>query len=172
MALYSFSVLLILIWELKGVTQLESIDFEIRVGTRSAIRWNCRNVIPAQFRYRLCAGTRWKGDLARKIMGKNCHSKFFWKWDGSGHGGVGILIKEKWSESVLSLSLSRVNPRIMLLKMLIKKTLVSVYATQVGLSNHHKDEFYEQLLTCISSIEGSEIHIILEISMVILGKKV
>ena len=56
--------------------------------------------------------------------------------------------------------------------MLIKKTLVSVYATQVGLSNHHKDEFYEQLLTCISSIEGSEIHIILEISMVILGKKV
>ena len=60
----------------------------------------------------------------------------------------------------------------MLLKMLIKKTLVSVYATQVGFSNHHKDEFYEQLLTCISSIEGSEIHIILEISMVILGKKV
>ena len=50
-----------------------------------------------------------------------------------------------------------------MLKMLIGKTLVNVtcfYVPQVGLSNHDKDAFYEQLLTCISSIEYSEIHII------------
>ena len=47
--------------------------------------------------------------------------------------------------------------------MLIGKTLVNVtcvYAPQVGLSNHGKDAFYEQLLACILSIEDSEIHII------------
>ena len=47
--------------------------------------------------------------------------------------------------------------------MLTEKTLVNVtcvYAPQVGLSNHHKDAFYEQLLTCISSIEDSKVHII------------
>lgn len=48
-------------------------------------------------------------------------------------------------------------------KMLIKKTLVNViclYNQHVGLSNHGKDTFYEQLLTCISSVEDSEIHIL------------
>ena len=78
--------------------------------------------------------TRWKGEWAQKIMGKNCHYKFFWKGDKLGHGGIGIQIKKKWSEYL--------------------------YAPQVGLSNHDKDAFYEQLLTCISSIEDYEIHII------------
>ena len=58
--------------------------------------------------------------------------------------------------------ISRVNPRIMTRKMLIKKTLVNVtylYNQHVGLSNHDKDTFYE-LLTCISSVEDSEIHIL------------
>ena len=104
---------------------------------------------------------RWKGEWAQKIMEKNCHYKFFWKGYKLGHGGIGIQIKEKWSESVLSIS--RVNLRIMMLRMLIEITLVNVtylYAPQVGLSNHDKDAFYEQLLTCISSIEDYEIHII------------
>ena len=51
----------------------------------------------------------------------------------------------------------------MMLKMLIEKTLVNtsyIYNPQVGLSNHDKDAFYEQLLTCISSVEDSEIPII------------
>ena len=59
--------------------------------------------------------------------------------------------------------MSRVNPRIMMLKKLIEMTLVNVtcvYAPQVRLSNHDKDAFYEQLLICISSIEDSEIYII------------
>ena len=50
-----------------------------------------------------------------------------------------------------------------MLTVLIEKTLVNVtcvYVPQVGLSNHDKDAFYEQLLACISSIEDSEIHII------------
>ena len=93
-------------------------------------------------------------------MCNNCHYKFFWRADHSGHGGVGILIKEKWPES--GLSTFRVNYQIMMLKMLIEKTLVNVtcvYALQVSSSNHNKDVSYEQLLTCISSVDGSEIHI-------------
>ena len=90
-------------------------------------------------------------------MGKNCHYKFFWKGDELGHGGIGILIKEKWFESVLSIS--RVNPCIMMLKMQIEKSLVNftcLYVPQVGLSNDDK------LLTCISSLKDLEIHIIAE----------
>ena len=51
----------------------------------------------------------------------------------------------------------------MMLKMLIEKSLVNItciYAPQVRLSNHDKDAFYEQLLTCILSVEDSEIHIL------------
>ena len=96
--------------------------------------------------------TRWKSDSARKNMGKNCHYKIFWKGDESGHGGEGTLIKEKWSESVLS-----IYPGIMMLKMLI--VIMCVYVSQVGLSNHDTDAFYEQLLTCILSTEDSEIDI-------------
>ena len=47
--------------------------------------------------------------------------------------------------------------------MLTEKSLVNVtciYAPQVGLSNHDKDAFYEQLLICISTVEHSEIHFI------------
>ena len=51
-----------------------------------------------------------EGQIGPKFMGKNGHYKFFWKGDESRHGGIGILIKEKWSESVLSIS--RINPRI------------------------------------------------------------
>ena len=46
--------------------------------------------------------------------------------------------------------------------MLIDNSLVNAkcfYAPQVGLSNLNKDTFCEQLLTCISSVEDSEIHI-------------
>ena len=105
--------------------------------------------------------TRWKGESARKIMGKDSHYKFFWKGDESGHGGVGVLIKEKWIESVLSIA--RVSSRIILMKMLIEKTLFNitcVYAPQVGLSNQEKDTFYEQLLTSIHSVDDSELHFI------------
>ena len=66
----------------------------------------------------------WKGESNQKIMVNNCHYKFFWKGDDLGHGGLGILIKQKWSESVLSIS--GVYPRIMMLKMLIEKTLVNI----------------------------------------------
>ena len=51
----------------------------------------------------------------------------------------------------------------MILKRLIERSLVNVrclYASQLELSNHGKHAFYEQLLTCISSREHSEIHII------------
>ena len=105
--------------------------------------------------------TRWKGDSARKLSGKDSHFKFFWKGDISGYGGVGVLIKDKWSESVLSVV--RMNSRIIMLKTLIEKTLLNVicvYAPQTGLSNQEKDTFYEQLLTCITSIDDSELHVI------------
>ena len=86
--------------------------------------------------------TQWKGESARRIMGKDSHYKFFWKGDGLGRGGVGIMIKEQWIESVLSIT--RVNPRIIMMKLLIGKKLLNitcVYAPQVGLSFDEKARF-------------------------------
>ena len=72
-----------------------------------------------------------------------------------------MVIKAKWSESVSSIS--RVKSCIMMLKIIMEKTLVNVtcaYAPQVRLSNQDKDAFFKQLLTRISSVEDSKIHII------------
>ena len=37
---------------------------------------------------------------------------------------------------------------------------VPAYVLEVELSSHDRDAFYEHLLTCISSVDESEIHII------------
>lgn len=56
----------------------------------------------------LCAGNCWNDKAPQNIMGKSCHYKHFWKGYKSGHEDVGILIKEKWSASVLYLELTLV----------------------------------------------------------------
>ena len=40
--------------------------------------------------------TRWRGESARLIKGKNTIYKFFWCEDQSGFGGVGIMLAQKW----------------------------------------------------------------------------
>ena len=104
--------------------------FKLRIATRNVgtLRGRSAEVIEMLSRCNVdifCVKeTRWKDELTRRVMGKNCHNKFFWKGNESSNSGVGILTKDKWTESILSIS--RVNPCIMMLKMLIEKSLANV----------------------------------------------
>ena len=45
--------------------------------------------------------TRWKGGSARTLGKEGQRYKLFWQGCGEGVAGVGILVKEKWVESVI-----------------------------------------------------------------------
>ena len=46
--------------------------------------------------------TRWKGGSARLLSAKDYKYKFFWSGDKSGLGGVGVLLKIKLADNVIS----------------------------------------------------------------------
>ena len=68
--------------------------------------------------------------------------KLFWQSCKKGTAGVGVIIAERWIDSVVDVV--RVNERIMYVKLVIGKQIVkivSAYAPQVGLSAEEKDDF-------------------------------
>ena len=97
---------------------------------------------------------RWRGASTRLITGKSCQYKMFWVGNNTGLGGVGILVHQKWIESIVDVK--RVNDRLMMIKILIDKrviSIVSVYAPQQGLSAEEKDRFYEEVISLVSKID-------------------
>ena len=101
--------------------------------------------------------TRWRGGSARKIEGKNSIYKFFWSGDQSGLGGVGILLAEKWIDTVLSVV--RHNNRCIQVRFLVGTIIVnaiSCYAPQTGLSVEEKDTFYEQVFAVVAAVPEDE----------------
>ena len=46
--------------------------------------------------------TRWRGGSARVLIGTRYTYKFFWSGNDTVYGGVGVLIKKKLIEQVLS----------------------------------------------------------------------
>ena len=102
--------------------------------------------------------TRWRGASARLIEGKNSRCKFFWVGNDKGTGGVGILVAEKWIDKIFDIK--RVNDRIMMIKLTVGRTVVtilSLYAPQIGLDNHCKDSFYDDLRSIIANLGEEEI---------------
>ena len=75
-----------------------------------------------------------------------------------GMGGVGILLAEKWVEEIFDVK--RVSDRIMLIKLAVGKSIVtvlSVYAPHAGLHDSVKDLFYKNLQWTLTKISASEI---------------
>ena len=100
---------------------------------------------------------RWRGASARMIDGKDSRYKFFWCGNTDGFGGCGVLLKEKWADKVIDVN--RVNPRIIVLKVIVDATVVTVvcvYAPQCGLSDSVKDKFYDELLSTVSKFGATE----------------
>ena len=101
---------------------------------------------------------RWRGASARYITGKDSRYKFFWVGNDQGTSGVGVLLAEKWVDKVYDVK--RVSDRIMLIKLLVGETILtvlSVYAPQTGLEESVKDEFYNSLQIVISAIPDKEL---------------
>ena len=101
--------------------------------------------------------SRWRGESAQKIAGRNSYYKFFWKGDDSGSGGVGVLVAGKWIDNVVSVV--RHSTRLIMLQLLWEKSIINfvcVYAPQPELSAEEKDRFYKQLFVLVTSIVPSE----------------
>ena len=78
------------------------------------------------------------------IEGKDLRYKIFWVGNEKGRGGVGIFLFEEWIEKVFDIN--KVSDRIVMIKVAICNkitTLLSCYASQVGLDNIIKDTFYD-----------------------------
>ena len=102
--------------------------------------------------------SRWKGQSARILSGKNSKYKFYWSGDDTGFGGVGLLVEEALIENVVSVV--RINNRIMYLRLMIGKKIIrifSVYAPQTGLPEATKEKFYNDLLSQTSITPDEEL---------------
>ncbi|VDO94583.1 unnamed protein product [Heligmosomoides polygyrus] len=84
--------------------------------------------------------TRWEGAKAREI-GEGV--KLYYNGEDTKMNGVGIAVAESLKDSVAAVK--RINDRIMSLRLDTKEgywTIMSVYAPQIGCSEHDKDDFY------------------------------
>ena len=97
----------------------------------------------------------------RTITGKETQYKLFWIGNQEGNGGVGVMFAEKWIQKVIHVN--RVNDRLMLLKVLVGKrvvTIISTYAPQQGLSDDAKEKFYTDLILHTSKVDEKEVIIL------------
>ena len=87
--------------------------------------------------------TRWKGESAMELTTDKAKCKFIGSGcDDDGNASVGVLVEEKWFDSVRQVR--SVNKRLMIVKVTIGKlvmNLISVYAPQAGRSAEEKEEF-------------------------------
>ena len=67
--------------------------------------------------------SRWKGESAWKIAGRNYYYKFFWKGGDSGSGGVGVLVAGKWIDNVILVV--RHSTRLIMLRLLCGKSIIN-----------------------------------------------
>ena len=87
---------------------------------------------------------------AHMIVGKDSKYKFLWIGNEKGTAGVGLLLAEKWVDSVVEIN--RVSDRICTININVGASILTVlsvymYAPQSGLDERTKDAFYI-LLQC------------------------
>ena len=96
---------------------------------------------------------RWRAGSAR-WMGEY---KFFWAVYNEWTAGVRVLVAKRWVESVIEVK--RVNERLIVVKVAIKKStvnVISVYAPQSGRSQQDKEKFYEVLGRTVNDVGDGE----------------
>ena len=62
---------------------------------------------------------------------------------------------KKWVNQVIDIS--RVKDRIIVIKVLVQKIFISVYASQRGLDDSGKDDFYESIINSVRTLGEKEI---------------
>ncbi|PVH61462.1 hypothetical protein PAHAL_3G038200 [Panicum hallii] len=99
--------------------------------------------------------TKWKGQKAKEVEGSGF--KLWYTGTTSGRNGVGILIDKSLKDGVVDVR--RQGDRIILVRLVIGDlvlNVISAYASQVGLSESSKSQFWEDLDSMVSTVPISE----------------
>ncbi|KAI5106601.1 hypothetical protein C0J45_4298 [Silurus meridionalis] len=87
--------------------------------------------------------TKWKGSKARNIGGG---FKLFYHGVDGKRNGVGVILKEEYSKSVVEVK--RVSDRVMIVKVEVEGMMINVisaHAPQVGCEMKEKEKFWSEL---------------------------
>ncbi|KAI5611687.1 hypothetical protein C0J50_1328 [Silurus asotus] len=98
--------------------------------------------------------TKWKGTKARNIGGG---FKLFYHGVGGKRNGVGVILKEEYSKSVVEVK--RVSDRVMKVKLEVEGVMINVisaYAPQVGCETKEKEKFCSKLDEVVKSEPGNK----------------
>ncbi|XP_052821790.1 craniofacial development protein 2-like [Octopus bimaculoides] len=101
---------------------------------------------------------RWRGGSTRFLTGKEHRYKIFWAGNTYRVGGVSILLAEKWVDKVIEVvSVCDRILKIILVPQHGLATIISAYASQLGLPDGLKDRFYDTLLQTTSLTNDRDI---------------
>ncbi|KAI5615411.1 hypothetical protein C0J50_10766 [Silurus asotus] len=98
--------------------------------------------------------TKWKGSKARNIGGG---FKLFYHGVDGKRNGVGVILKEEYSKSVVEVK--RVSDRVMIVKVEVEGMMINVisaYAPQVGCEMEEKGRFWSELDDVVDGVPRKE----------------
>ncbi|KAI5626129.1 hypothetical protein C0J50_14119 [Silurus asotus] len=133
---------------------------EVRVGTLNVgtMTGKGREVADMMERRKvdmLCVQeTKWKGSKARNIGGG---FKLFYHGVDGKRNGVGVILKEEYSKSVVEVK--RVSDRVMIVKVEVEGMMINVisaYAPQVGCEMEEKERFWSELDEVVDGVPRKE----------------
>ncbi|KAI5611767.1 hypothetical protein C0J50_1408 [Silurus asotus] len=98
--------------------------------------------------------TKWKGSKSRNIGGG---FKLFYHGVDGKKNGVGVILKEEYSKSVVEVK--RVSDRVMIVKVEVEGMMINVisaYAPQVGCEMEEKERFWSELDEVVDGVPRKE----------------
>jgi exonuclease III len=120
---------------------------------------NLREVVDTMIRRRvniLCVQeTKWKGQKAKEV--EDTGFKLWYTGTTSTKNGIGIVLDKSLKNGVVDVK--RQGDMIILVKLLVGDLIfnvISAYATQIGLNESVKMQFWEELYALVSSVPISE----------------
>ncbi|KAL5152766.1 Craniofacial development protein 2 [Glycine soja] len=99
--------------------------------------------------------TKWTGEKAKEL--DNSGFKLWYTGKIRSRNGVGIIVDKEWKKDVVDVR--RVGDRIIALKLVVRQdtfNVISGYAPQVGLAEHFKVKFWEDLEGILQDIPQGE----------------
>ncbi|KAI5609347.1 protein kinase C-binding protein NELL2-like [Silurus asotus] len=109
---------------------------------------------PENCRTCTCTETKWKGSKARNIGGG---FKLFYHGVDGKRNGVGVILKEEYSKSVVEVK--RVSDRVMIVKVEVEGMMINVisaYAPQVDCEMEEKERFWSELDEVVDGVPRKE----------------
>jgi len=101
--------------------------------------------------------TRWKGSSCKLYGAKGQRYKLLWMRGEERSDGIGVFVREKWMDSVVSVE--RQSKRVLILRMALDDGLLNVltvYAPHSGKVEEEKESFWNEMFHLVSCIPQNE----------------